>query len=166
MNCIGVAFLGIGSVMSIVSVLSIFRLSHKIGPIHLAIYRCLKILLSFLVTFLIITLAFSVGLYYVVNESAEDNDHEATFHTSNIFVAIGEQIEASWKITCLNESHPINCTLSCIRSLFNNSLSRWVFFNTVNNVNTSGCLIHFFSFINLNNDYFEDFKRPLWLPDL
>ena len=43
MAALGTSLLGVGTMMSMASVLLIFRLSPEVGPIHLAMHRCIKV---------------------------------------------------------------------------------------------------------------------------
>ena len=43
MAALGISLLGVGTMMSMASVLLIFRLSPEVGPIHLAMHRCIKV---------------------------------------------------------------------------------------------------------------------------
>ncbi len=47
------------------TVLLYFRLSPKIGPIHLAMHRCIQTLFTFFLTFMVITVAFAGKLAHL-----------------------------------------------------------------------------------------------------
>ena len=71
MICILYLCAGIGVVMIITQLLQLFRLHPTIGSLYVAIRTCIAIVLSFILTFLIITVAFALGLHFVLKHSRE-----------------------------------------------------------------------------------------------
>ena len=72
-----------------------------------------QILFSFLVTFVVMTLAFSTGITYVVSKSY--NSTNVTKAT--VFVGVGDSVHHKYEVTCvdvMNSSTSENCTMECI----------------------------------------------------
>ena len=64
----------------------------------------IQILFSFLVTFLVIIIAFSVGIRYVVRMSNDDKN----ITNANVYVAVNNSIQLSLKLNCATNGTGVN----------------------------------------------------------
>ena len=74
----GYAFVGIGATLCILNLLHWFELSSKVGPIILSLFLTLGDILRILITYVVMLLAFSVGLHYSLKFSSMYCEGEST----------------------------------------------------------------------------------------
>jgi len=73
---VGIALQGIGVTMIVSCLLHLFRLSWTLGSVYVAMRRCISRVASFLITYLTVTVAFALGLHFVMKTSYELCDAE------------------------------------------------------------------------------------------
>ena len=83
-----------------------------------------QIIFSFLVTFIVITFAFAVGIHYVIMKSEESEN----IISADVFVAVDSSVQFSFKLECRNnnsnyDSTAADCKPECIKAWFLNDVS-------------------------------------------
>eukprot|EP00095_Tigriopus_kingsejongensis_P004592 maker-scaffold416_size178335-snap-gene-0.25 protein:Tk04592 transcript:maker-scaffold416_size178335-snap-gene-0.25-mRNA-1 annotation:"short transient receptor potential channel 5-like" len=119
---IGNCFQGMAIVLIITQLLQLFRLHPTVGNVYIGMRRCISIVASFMLAYLIITVAFALGLHFILRQELNDCSllnivcYKSAFHMERKSVGVFCSLPNQTRFPCQDEcwiaylSNPANAS--------------------------------------------------------